>query len=347
MNHHASLWEATAEQVRTGTSAALATVSRHRGSLPMASDAKMLVTTSGRRMGTVGGGCVEADVIEQAVATLDSQQPTFVRHSLNADAAGDLGLSCGGTVDFFVEPVPMTADMEILCSSVAGGVVERRQVSIITAIDWSQGPRKVAQIGDVRLTVGSDVPINKSVLESSRPSGASSYLLEEHACFVEHVCRNVRLIIYGAGHVGRKIASLAASVGFHVVVIDDREDFANVERLPDVHEVIVGDFSETVSAFDFDGDDYVLATTRGHSYDATIIQHVATTRAGYVGMLGSRRKKAVLWKALHQAGVPHAALDRVRCPIGIEIGADGPDEIAVSVVAELIAYRRQGDAAEK
>lgn len=140
MSNQAPLWEAAAAEVRAGNRAALATVSRHRGSLPMATDAKMLVTTLGRRLGTVGGGCVEADVIEQAIVTLDSQKPTFVRHSLNADVAGDLGLSCGGTVEFFVEPLPVSSDMASLCSAVAMGVAKRSSVSVVTALDWSAGP---------------------------------------------------------------------------------------------------------------------------------------------------------------------------------------------------------------
>ena len=101
-----------------------------------------------------------------------------------------------------------------------------------------------------------------------------------------------------------------------------------------------------MSTIAFDADDYVLATTRGHSYDATVIAHAADTPAGYVGMLGSRRKKEVLWRTMRSAGVSQAGLDRVRCPIGIEIGADGPDEIAVSVVAELIDVRRHRNAAQ-
>ena len=346
MSDHISLWEATAEEIKAGNRAALATVSRHRGSLPMASNAKMLVTSAGRKRGTVGGGCVEAEVIEQAIATLDSRQPSFARHSLNADVAGDLGLSCGGTVEFFIEPVPVSNEMEVLCRAVASGVASRSVISVVTGLDWSQGPRKMARVGRDEFNVGLDWQVPNGLISGRPSNGATAYLLEDPACFVEHVPRSPRLIVYGAGHVGRKIAVLAANVGFHVVVVDDRADFANANRIPEADEIVVGDFSQTIKAFDFEVDDYVLATTRGHSYDATVVAHVAETDAGYVGMLGSRRKKSVLWKALEKAGVSRVALDRVRCPIGMDIGADGPDEIAVSVVAELIDVRRKRDSAD-
>jgi xanthine dehydrogenase accessory factor len=155
-----------------------------------------------------------------------------------------------------------------------------------------------------------------------------------------------RLIIFGAGHVGAAIAAVAATVGFHVVVVDDRDDFANQENVPGADEIIVDDFGKALDDFSLDGDDYVLATTRGHSYDAIIVERTATSRARYVGMLGSRRKHAVIHKALLTAGVPASALDRVKTPIGLPIGADTPAEIAVSVVAELIQTRRLAQSPE-
>jgi len=343
-----SLWEETAREVRAGNAAALATVSRHRGSLPMATDAKMLVTASGRRTGTVGGGCVEADVIQQAMESLASGVPGFARHTLNADIAGDLGLSCGGTVEFFIEPVPLCIEMELLCTKVASGVANREFVSVFTSLDWSGGPAKMATVGAEVYRVGEAFPVPDVARGTPAADGrASAFLAEEHSCFVENIKRRPRLIIFGAGHVGKEIARLASRVGFYVVVIDDREEFANERRLPEANEVIAGDFMTTLSGLLFDGDDYVLATTRGHSFDANIIQAVAGTPAGYVGMLGSRRKKAVLWKALAASGVPEDALNRVHCPIGLDIGADNPDEIAVSVVAELIHFRRHRDTANE
>ncbi len=134
MNENAALWAEAGRLAGPGIPAALATVARQRGSLPMASDAKMLVTAAGRRDGTVGGGCVEAEVVHQALATLNAGTPSFARHTLNADAAGDIGLSCGGTVELFLEPVLPSPDLARLCHAVAAGIEQRRKVTVLTGL---------------------------------------------------------------------------------------------------------------------------------------------------------------------------------------------------------------------
>jgi xanthine dehydrogenase accessory factor len=335
------LWEAAARFAADGVAAALATVSRHRGSLPMSTNAKMLVTREGRKMGTVGGGCVEADVIQQAIEAIERGRPAFVQHTLNADVAGDLGLSCGGTVQLFLEPVLAGPAMAELCMHVADGIRTRERVAVFTGIEWAGGPRKAARVGQRTLNAAGNGTLPAD--EDTWARDGNTFLDESRSLFVERMPRVPRVVVCGAGHVGVEIARAAARAGFHVVVADDREDFANAERIPDAHQIIVGDFSRLFDGFRVDEDDYVLATTRGHSYDAIVVERAAQTPAKYVGMLGSRRKKAVIWKALQEAGVPAHALQRVHCPIGLEIGADDPAEIAISVVAELIRCRRVGE----
>ena len=331
-----AIWEAAAALASQGATGALATISRRRGSLPMASDAKMLVTVDGKRWGTVGGGCVEADVIEQAMAAAAAGVPASVKHTLNADLAGDVGLSCGGSAEFFLEPLVADAAMVGLYQEVANAIRRRVPATVYTGVDWSDGPRKAARIGSDVVTVGEfELPTRNHDDSSVRLDEASQTLIEP-------LPRLPRVVIFGAGHVGAEIARLAANVGFYVVVIDDRADFANAERLPWAHDVRAEDFRTVLEDFAFDEDDFVLATTRGHRFDANIIERTAASPARYVGMLGSRRKKAVVIKALEEAGVPKDALARVRTPIGLEIGADTPAEIAVSVVAELVKERRGG-----
>ena len=159
--------------------------------------------------------------------------------------------------------------------------------------------------------------------------------------FQELVPRAPRLVLFGAGHVAEAIARVAAGTDFHVVVVDDRSDFANADRFPEA-EVVVDDLRAALASFAWDADDYVIACTRGHAQDALVVEATAGSEARYVGMLGSRRKQAVIWKALEQAGVPPERLARVKVPIGEEIGADTPAEIGVSVLAELIRVRRGG-----
>ncbi|UCG87864.1 MAG: XdhC family protein [Gemmatimonadota bacterium] len=338
MDDRATIWSTAADLASSGVPAALATISRRRGSLPMASDAKMLVTVDGRRWGTVGGGCVEADVTEQALAVVKQNQPASVTHTLNADVAGDIGLSCGGTAEFFVEPVLTSDEAVALYSGVAGAIQQRVPTLVYTSVDWSQGPRKLARMGADSIAVGAPFAA-ESLAEP--PANLATFLDEASNMFVESIPRMPRVVIFGTGHVGAEIAKLANSVGFYVVAIDDREEFANTERLPWANEVIAEDFRAVLDRLKFDEDDYVLATTRGHSFDAVIIERTAASAARYVGMLGSKRKKVVILKALKEAGVPQEALDRVVTPIGLDIGADTPAEIGVSVVAELVKVRRE------
>lgn len=337
MSDRAAVWLAAAELAKGGGAGAMATVCRHRGSLPMARDAKLVVAEGGGYWGTIGGGCTEADVMGQALDAAKRGTPAVVRHTLNADLAGDVGLSCGGTAEFFLEPV--AAELAELYRAVAEAIVQRAPAVVSTALEWRDGPAKQARIGD--RVVGTDLP---------RPGlrGATIAVLptvdESRGLFVEPVPRLPRVLVFGAGHVGHEIARLAARAGFYVVVIDDRREFADPDRLPGVDEVIVEDLRHALDRVQLDADDYVLATTRGHRFDAEIVEATAASAARYVGMLGSARKKAVIWKALEERGVPRTALERVRVPIGEHIGADTPAEIAVSVVAELIRIRRLGDA---
>ncbi len=303
----------------------------------MARDAKMLVTADGRRWGTVGGGCVEAEVTEQGLHAARAGRPTLVRHSLNADVAGDIGLSCGGTVDLFVEPLVSAPEMVRLYGAVATAIERRQAATVITAADWRGGPRKTVSVSGVALAVGPE--LTRGAV-GGHPSRGVPFVDEECGALVEPITRVPRLIIFGAGHVGAEIAHLAAHAGFSVVVVDDRPEFANPERCPGADEILVEDFRTVLDRLQLDEDDYVLATTRGHSYDAAIVGRVAPSRAGYVGMLGSARKRLVIWKALERDGVPVEALERVRAPIGEAIGADTPAEIAVAVVAQLIRHRR-------
>ena len=312
MSDHAGVWRAAADAAGRGAKAALATVSRCRGSLPMASDAKLFVSPE-RRVGTVGGGCVEADVILQALAT---DRPATVQHTLNSDIAGDLGLSCGGTVDLFLEPV--VPEAAVLYAAVADAIDRRVAGQVTTAHRWERGPRKLARLGEASVVVG------------DMPSGE---------VFEERVPRAPRLVLFGAGHVAEAIAQVAAATDFRVTVVDDRVEFANPDRFPGA-QVVVDDLRAALSGFTWDADDYVIACTRGHAQDALVVQALAGSPARYVGMLGSRRKQAVIWQALAQAGVRAQDLARVRVPIGEAIGADTPGEIGVSVMAELIRLRR-------
>jgi xanthine dehydrogenase accessory factor len=303
----------------------------------MASDAKLLVSGSGSRIGTIGGGCLEADVTAQALEVIATGRPSLVRHTLNADVAGDLGLSCGGTVELFLEPVIHGDRAARLYGAIADAIDNRRRGTVTTALDWAAGPRKALRAGKDSQTIG-DWP---DPVDPVDPVPVAT-VDEANRLFIEPLPRVPRLILFGAGHVGCEIARAAAATDFHVVIVDDRDEFANRDRFPSAAEVVVQNLPGVLDSLTLDADDYVVACTRGHAMDATVIERTAASPARYVGMLGSRRKREVIWKALERAGVPRAALQRVKVPIGEEIGADTPGEIGIAVMAELIRIRRLG-----
>jgi len=316
-----NLWRAAADLIRQGRPGALATVAQVRGSTPVPAGTKMLVGTEGRLIGTVGGGCVEADVIGAAIEAQSRRRPSLLTHHLNADLAGDLGLSCGGTVDIFVEP--LIADDNYLrvldaAASADSGLVR-------TAVEWPAGPQKTFE----------------PLVPGQEYSDAAT-LTRDGRFVEERLTQAPRVLVFGAGHVGTAIANAAGAAGFRVIVVDDRAEYADAARFSEGTAVLNADIDAALSRYPLTAADAVVIATRGHRNDAVILERIAMSPAGYVGLLGSKRKKAVVTKGLTAAGVPAESLERVRVPVGLAIGAVTPEEIAVSVVAELIGWRRGG-----
>ena len=313
-----NLWARALELTRAGARGALATVAHTSGSTPVPAGVKMLIGDADRLAGSIGGGCVEGDVIRVALEAEQSGRPALVTHHLNADLAGDVGLSCGGTVQIFVEP--LSTDPGYV-AALAGAAAATSGV-VTTAIDWSTGPHKAF-----------------APLPTTGRAGPDARISDDHRSVVEHLVPAPRLLVFGAGHVGAAIARAAGAAGFRVTVTDDRPEFADAARFPglDVHALppdrVLRDFAPGPA-------DAVVVATRGHRNDADILDRLARMTVGYVGLLGSERKRAVILKALGAAGAPPESLAAVRVPVGLDIGAVTPEEIAVSVTAELIAWRR-------
>jgi xanthine dehydrogenase accessory factor len=312
-----SVWRAAAELARAGGGGVLATVAHTSGSTPVPAGTKMLVGPAGRLAGSVGGGCVEADVIDAATEARN-RGPIIRTHHLNADLAGDLGLSCGGTVHIVVEPlIPDPTYVRALEAA-----AEAQSGTLTTGLDWSDGPRKDFVAGAIP------------------PHTATATLSPDQRTLIERLTPAPRVIVFGAGHVGRAVALAANAAGFRVVVVDDRSEFADAAAYPAEVAVRTASIADALAALPVQADDAIVIATRGHRHDAVVLERVAGSAAGYVGLLGSRRKQAVVTHALQRAGVPIEALQRVRVPVGLPIGAVTPEEIAVSIVAELIAWRR-------
>ena len=240
---------------------ALATIVQVNGSIPSYESAKLLVREDGSMIGTVGGGCVEAEVWNAAREVMETERPRQMNFSLGQDAAYDNGLICGGQLSVFVEPV------------------------------------------------------------------------------VPQPC----VFIFGAGHISKSISKVAALAGFASVVIDNREAFANRERFPEADEVYAEEYEEAFPKLPVRDTSYLVIVTRGHRDDMRVLRWAVETNAKYIAMIGSKRKVIGVVKELEKEGIARGAFDRVFAPMGLEIGAITPEEIAVSVVAEMIAVRRAPD----
>jgi xanthine dehydrogenase accessory factor len=241
-----------------GQKCALATIVEVRGSIPSYESAKLLVREDGSMAGTIGGGCVEAEVWNAAREVIETEKPRHLTFNLGQDAAYDNGLICGGQLDVFVEPV---------------------------------------------------LPV-------------------PHA------------YIFGAGHISKSLSKVATLAGFSTVVVDNRETFANRERFPEASAVHAAEYEEVFPNLPINETSYVIIVTRGHRDDMRVLQLAISTAARYIAMIGSKRKVLNVIRELEKVGIPRAAFERVHAPMGLDIGAISPEEIAISVTAEMIAVRR-------
>jgi xanthine dehydrogenase accessory factor len=248
---------------KEGRKAALATIIQVQGSIPSYESSKILVRDDGSIVGTVGGGCVEADVWAVAQDVMREEKPRCLHFNLNSNPEYDNGLICGGSLDIFVEPI------------------------------------------------------------LAAPT----------------------VYLFGGGHVSLAISKIASMAGFDTVVIDDREAYASKERFPEAREIYSGEWEEIFPKLNINEFSYLALVSRGHKGDLTCLRWAVTTRARYIGMIGSKRKFIEICKVLESEGVPAGKLERVHSPIGLDIGALTPDEIGVAVVAEMIAIRRNATAA--
>jgi xanthine dehydrogenase accessory factor len=288
-----------ATRVRLGERVALCTIVRTSGSTPQEKGAAMLVLQDGKTLGTLGGGCVEAEVRVRAQRCMAESQSRLLNFRLDHDYGWDDGLVCGGFMDVAVQVIgspDAAAPFETLIASARAG---NPASLVIDVTDEHQQPARF------------ELPVTPPP----------------------------RLLIAGAGHVGQALAELAARLDFLVTVLDDRTDFASSSRFPDAR-CIVGDIEVELRKFPVDPHSFIVIVTRGHKHDARALEAVIRSPACYLGLIGSRRKTRTIFQDLHARGVPLETLAKVHAPIGLEIGAATPAEIAVSIAAEMIAVRR-------
>jgi xanthine dehydrogenase accessory factor len=324
-----------------------------RGSTPQKAGAGMLVFPDGTQVGTLGGGCVEAEVKRRAIHGLSvGAGPGVLEFLLDDDDGWADGLICGGRMTILAHPLPIEdagyeAAFEYYQRSHALAETGAGFTEAVVIADTAGLP-----VGDRYLFDAAGQPVASL---AARPAWAvvAAHLAPLASCprpSAHHgisylpTAARVTLLLVGGGHVGQAVARLATEVGFRVWVLDDRERYASPDRFPAAERLIVGNIGETLRelAPQFRAATYSVVLTRGHGHDEEALYHLAGSGCGYVGMIGSRRKARLIFDDLAAKGVTPEALRRVRAPVGIDIGSQTVPEIAVSIVAELIARRNLG-----
>ncbi|MCJ7495903.1 MAG: XdhC/CoxI family protein [Deltaproteobacteria bacterium] len=252
-------YEEILEIKSAGRKAAVATIVGTKGSTPREVGAKMLIHEDGKILGTIGGGCMEAEVWQEAMKVIAEDKPKTIHFDLTGRAAEESGMICGGVMDIYIEPIVPTP----------------------------------------------------------------------------------RVFIFGGGHISLFVSKMSTMVGFQVVVIDDRPQFANQERFPEAEEVIAEEFPFVLPKLQVNRSTYLVIVTRGHAYDQEVLEWALSKEVKYIGMIGSRKKIQTVYNNLKEKGFTPDQLQRVHAPIGLDIGALTPEEIAVSIVAEMIKVHRE------
>jgi xanthine dehydrogenase accessory factor len=300
--------EEIAKRCAGGEAVALCTVVGARGSTPQAAGARMVLLGNGQQVGTLGGGCVEAEVRQRALKMLSDNESGLLTFKLDHDYGWDDGLICGGTMHIYVQ----------------------------TLRDASAAANYENALKSLRAGAKPTVAIEYETEEGQKQK--YSEVLEPPP----------KLVIAGAGHVGQALARLAADAGFEITIVDDRADLTSHERFPAVKQRVIGEIEDGLRAMPIDGETYIVIVTRGHRHDGHALAAVVNSAAKYIGLIGSRRKVVTIFQDLIRQGVAVEKLLRVHAPIGLELGAVTVPEIAVSIAAELVAVRhgRDGQAAK-
>jgi xanthine dehydrogenase accessory factor len=324
----------------------LCSVVETRGSTPRKAGAAMLVFADGSQAGTLGGGCVEAEVKRKALATLagdDAPRPDLHTFLLDDNYGWDDGLICGGRMDILADPVHVAERADYFrryreLVDAGRGCTEAVPTSgLLVGSRYLFGPR-----GDLVAGLGPTLP--PSIGVNLTPLGSRPKPYQKDGIAYLPILARITLLIVGAGHVGQAVADLAGGLDFDVWIVDDRDSFASESRFPKATRRIVGDIGLTLVdlAKELTSDFYALIVTRGHGHDEEALFRLADTACGYVGLIGSKRKIKLIYEDLLAKGISAERLRRVHAPLGLNIGSQTVPEIAVSIVAELIAVRNLG-----
>jgi len=332
-----------------GDDMVLARVISVKGSSPRHLGATMVVRRDGGIEGTVGGGLIEAAAMKKAVDLFREQSFARLSFDMTGDDVTVADMVCGGKVELLVEYLPASRDLSEIFLRLLDSRRHNHRSFLVTALSEGHKSRGTLQhkvlTSDSTCATGSDGSAGISGRLTDTIFGLTAPALVDidgHEFWVDIVLNTGVLYLFGAGHISREVNDLAARVGFTTVVLDDRAEYANRQRFGQSADVIVlKSFDNCLADLKLDDDSYVVIVTRGHVYDRIVLEQALRSTAGYIGMIGSNRKRDAIYKALLSNGFTAEQLASVHCPIGLQIETETPAEIAVSIVGELIEMRAQ------
>ena len=321
-------------ELEAGGDVVLVTVIASSGATPRGAGARMLITEKGRAAGTIGGGAVEYRSEQIAAGVLKEKQSMTQAFTLTKEDVNNLGMICGGAVTIYFHYIPAgdAAVTELLHEA------ERRfengdDLWLVTEVDGKDALGLYTRDAGFQYL---DVPEELAEALHSKPRAVT---LGDRKFYVEQLASAATVYIFGCGHVGQALVPVLENVGFRCVALDDRPDFANRALFPDADDVMVIDLEHIADSVAITGDDYICVMTRGHMFDTIVQAQALKTPCCYIGVIGSRHKKTGVFQKLREMGFTDADLERISTPIGLDIGAETPAEIAISIAAQLIELR--------
>jgi xanthine dehydrogenase accessory factor len=339
---------------RHGGRVAIATLVNTQGTTPRKEGAKMLVGEGGAVLGSVTiGGCVDARVIEEAGDVIERMRPQLLEMNLGDEEAWEIGLTCGGTIEVFLEPVALDQPDDAtarLYQRVREHAARGGRGALVTRLDAPGAAGVGAKLlvlddGTSEGTLGDEFLDQRFVAEAREAmarNASRTLFLEGVRAFVEVLAPPAQLLVIGAGHVAMPLTELARTLGYRTIVLDGRPRFATRERFPAVDELRIGIPSELIGEYALTPETALILVAHDYKYDLPVLRHALSTKVGYIGMLGSARRGATILRFLKEEGIADDVLARVRVPIGLDLGARSAPEIALAILAEIQAVRGGG-----
>ncbi len=342
------LYDTTCKILEQGENLVLATILSKTGSTPRMPGTRMIIRQNGKIHGTIGGGLLEAETIKTASEIFKTAETQIRTFNLNAEMTDkSLSMLCGGCNEIFFELVEATDANIRVFRTLNEYRRHGKECVLVTVPDRENGNNGPAQRFCITRdgTIPSTCPfsqalINELIKNAGRVNTSVIITIENRRFVIEPSVAPKIVYLFGAGHVSKQVALLADIVNFQVSVIDDREEFANKDRFAQAREIkVLSSFENAFTDLEINQNSFIVIVTRGHAHDKSVLKQALKSKAGYIGMIGSRKKRDAIYDALLNQGFTDKDLDRVHSPIGLGIGADTPEEIGVSIVAELIRVR--------